>query len=562
MNGNLIEQVCYGPIVEKELRVLSRLKRYYVLRCVYILVLGLASLDAWFAFTQMRSATTPAASSQMGAVMGPTFIWLQFVVSQLVVTILLSAAINREVSKRTLGELMSTPLTGLHIAWGKLFGHLIPAFLILSIGFPLLALLRVFGGISWDVIMASLCVTLTALLFSGTLTLLLSVFVRQPFAVVCRVILLQVLWSILPNLLLAWWSPPMAGSLSRFFAYTTPASVLRVTSNEMAVATISWEWHCAIMASISLLLLVCAAIALRRIGIRQALGERIYRRPGEKRQKKGKAGPPRHTRLSPVKGPALIWKEVRVGYLAVGFWKRWFILLFSAVGLCTLYGLCAWYQTFGHPATHTAIITGVSLLGLLRVSTTCATSIPRERETQTWPVLLATPQTDWDILLGKGIGALCLTGPLWLWLIVHLTVFVIAGSIHPVALLFIVPIVSCATVMVGAWGLYVGSRCRRASTAAAIVVVLFVLSATNFCCPLPTFLVSPLFLMGGMMAAMSGNQAAAQSMGQLLSRNVSLSLAGIHPYAVLLLIILLYLFLAWVCLACARRNIRRRIFRE
>lgn len=558
MSANPLEQLCYGPIVEKELRVLSRLKRYYVLRCAYILVLALMTLGYW----GTRGGNVTAASSRMGAALGPGFIWLQFVASQLVVIILLSAAINREVSKRTLGELMSTPMTGLHIAWGKLLSHLIPAFLILSMGFPLLALLRVFGGLSWDVIVSSLCVTLTAMVFSGSLTLLLSVFVRQPFGVVCRVISLQVLWMILPSLLLLWGRSPVLASLAPFFTYTTPLSVLRVTSNEMAVATISWSWHCAIMVTVSLLLLICAAIAVRRIGIRQALGERIYRRPGEKRQKKGQAGPPRHTKLSPVRGPALIWKEVRLGRLAVGLWQRRLMILLTVAALCTLYGLCAWYQLFAHAATHAAIITGISLLGLLRVSTNCAMSIPRERETQTWPVLLATPQTDGEILLGKGIGALCLTGPLWLLLICHLTVFIIAGYIHPAAPLFIVPFVSGAIVMVGAWGLYVGSRCQRASTAAAIVVVLFILSATNFCCPLPTFLVSPLFLMGGMVATLSGRQAAGLSMGRILNRSADFSLIGIHPYAVLLLIILLYLFLAWVCLAFARRNIRKRIFRE
>ncbi|MCH8217127.1 MAG: hypothetical protein IH892_10175, partial [Planctomycetes bacterium] len=242
MSGNPIEQLCYGPIVEKELRVLSRLKRYYVLRCAYILVLALVALVYWgLLFAGMTAGNvTAASSSRMGAALGPGFIWLQFVASQLVVIILLSAAINREVSKRTLGELMSTPMTGLHIAWGKLLSHLIPAFLILSIGFPLLALLRVFGGLSWDVIVSSLCVTLTAMVFSGSLTLLLSVFVRQPFGVVCYVISLQVLWMILPRLLLLWGRSPVLASLSPFFTYTTPLSVLNVTITEMRVATISW----------------------------------------------------------------------------------------------------------------------------------------------------------------------------------------------------------------------------------------------------------------------------------------------------------------------------------
>ena len=314
MSANPLEQLCYGPIVEKELRVLSRLKRYYVLRCAYILVLALMTLGYW----GTRGGNVTAASSRMGAALGPGFIWLQFVASQLVVIILLSAAINREVSKRTLGELMSTPMTGLHIAWGKLLSHLIPAFLILSMGFPLLALLRVFGGLSWDVIVSSLCVTLTAMVFSGSLTLLLSVFVRQPFGVVCRVISLQVLWMILPSLLLLWGRSPVLASLAPFFTYTTPLGVLTVTSNEMAVATISWSWHCAIMVTVSLLLLICAAIAVRRIGIRQALGERIYRRPGEKRQKKGQAGP-RGTRSShpsevrPSSGKRFVWAVWRSG---------------------------------------------------------------------------------------------------------------------------------------------------------------------------------------------------------------------------------------------------------
>jgi len=73
MSGNPIEQLCYGPIVEKELRVLSRLKRYYVLRCAYILVLALVTLVYWGLFTGMTAGNVTAASSQMGAALGPRF---------------------------------------------------------------------------------------------------------------------------------------------------------------------------------------------------------------------------------------------------------------------------------------------------------------------------------------------------------------------------------------------------------------------------------------------------------------------------------------------------------
>ncbi len=103
-----------------------------------------------------------------------------------------------------------------------------------------------------------------------------------------------------------------------------------------------------------------------------------------------------------------------------------------------------------------------------------ATSITSERESRSWPVLLATPLDDKDILLGKFIGALRRCFPAWLLLFGHIIAFSLLGFIHPFAILQMGILVTWIAVFLSGSGLYFSSSFKNTTTA---VIMNFTLAA-------------------------------------------------------------------------------------
>jgi ABC-2 type transport system permease protein len=95
----------------------------------------------------------------------------QFLATQFLAVILMSTAISDEIYHSTLGVLMTTPINSFQIVIGKLFSNLLQIVILIGISLPLLSLVRVFGGVPWSFVWSSLCVTLTAIVFAGSLSL-------------------------------------------------------------------------------------------------------------------------------------------------------------------------------------------------------------------------------------------------------------------------------------------------------------------------------------------------------------------------------------------------------
>ena len=158
-----------GPILDKELRVTSRRRRYFVLRVVYLALLVLILAMVWA--DQIRynqpSVMTVSRMAFAGQVLTSFVVWFQFIGLQVVAVILLSTAISEEIYHKTLGVLMTTPITAVQIVMGKLLSRLWQLMLLLGISLPVLAMVRVFGGIPWGFLATGLSLTLCTVLFVG-----------------------------------------------------------------------------------------------------------------------------------------------------------------------------------------------------------------------------------------------------------------------------------------------------------------------------------------------------------------------------------------------------------
>jgi ABC-type transport system involved in multi-copper enzyme maturation permease subunit len=118
-----------------------------------------------------------------------------------------------------------------------------------------------------------------------------------------------------------------------------------------------------------------------------------------------------------------------------------------------------------HSETHVAyaeVFLGIALLFTTILPATCITT---ERESQTWTLLLTTTLGRWEILWGKFLGAVRRCTPPWLLLFAHVSVFVVVGIIHPIALVQLGILAAWVILFLTSTGLYFSTRLRHTTTA-------------------------------------------------------------------------------------------------
>ncbi|MFB3892783.1 MAG: ABC transporter permease subunit [Phycisphaerae bacterium] len=194
-----------GPIFTKEILSTSRRRRHYALRFGYLALLCLFVAIVWLDAT---SGLTYGDTTQMeklpgaGRAIVATIGWFEFVAVQLVAVVLMSTSISGEIYSGTLASLLTTPITSLQIVGGKVLGKMLQlAFLVLT-ALPLLAIVRVFGGVPWSFVIASSCLTLTAALLAASVSLFYSVLFRRPYATILLTLATGfVIYAVVPTLI-------------------------------------------------------------------------------------------------------------------------------------------------------------------------------------------------------------------------------------------------------------------------------------------------------------------------------------------------------------------------
>jgi ABC-type transport system involved in multi-copper enzyme maturation permease subunit len=468
---------------------------------------------------------------------------------------------------------MTTPISSFQIVMGKLFSKLLQLILLLAISLPLLAIIRVFGGVPWDYVISSLCITITAAVFAGSISLFFSIYTKRAYEVVIRTIFVCLaLYAILPGLVsllsFAYGFFPFPNSV---LFYINPFMVMmfntqRVISPSLGTFPLSWLAHCAIMTGGSALLLSLSMLSVRRVGLRQATGQagifssRKERRITDKKRAAGAGSTAISGRYRGVKGPPIIWKQMKIPLVKGSRLKIVITYVLLIIILLAVYGYCAYEKVFGIRGVQIAFVLAYFFLGLLSTATITASSITSEREARTWPILLATPLDNGQIVLGKIIGSCLQCWPFWLLLSAHVIVFSLAGCIHPFAIFPLALLVLSSAVVVSAVGVFFSSCFKRTTPAAAINLILFIAFTAPFCCPLPNYLVSPLFAASMILSVTWG----APDMINPFYRGGPVWFSWIGAFLIselaLVALITIYLLIAFLAFAIARSNVRQRIF--
>ena len=483
-----------GPIFDKELRVSSRRRRNYVLRFVYVGLLTIFLTVIWLDEVHYSGSSVYRISrmAQVGQLIIAFIAGLQFCITQLAAVIMLSTSISDEIYNRTLGLLMTTPINSFQIVMGKLLSKLLQLILLLAISLPLLAIVRVFGGVPWDFVVSSLCITLTMIVLAGSVSLFFSIFTRRPYKVIIVAFLLGgIFFGLLPLLAIMLRhtmdlrsiisEKTLFSVISAFNPYFTMAfNTIKMLEARSAgsMPFMSWPLHCGAMLAISAVILLISMIRVRKVALRQVTGQLgLSRRKRRSAPKNSEALINHQNSIAAIRritGPPVLWKELRLPILGRRKIATCIIGALCLILLLMIYYLCGREDVLADEETHiwyVIIELGLGLLFTVVLSATCITS---EKESRSWPLLLATTLDDKAILIGKWAGILRRCLPAWIWLFGHVIIFSLAGFIHPVAILQIGLLVTGTWVFLSGGGLYFGSRFKHTTTAVTMNLALAV----------------------------------------------------------------------------------------
>jgi ABC-type transport system involved in multi-copper enzyme maturation permease subunit len=485
-----------GPIFDKELRVSSRRRRNYVLRFAYLAILTVFVVLIWHSMVKFQGAAAYRISqmSEAGLAIITTIIMFQFIATQLIAVVMLSTSISDEIYNRTLGVLMTTPINSFQIVMGKLFSKLLQIILLLAISLPLLATVRVFGGVPWDYIISSVCITLTAVIFAGVLSLYFSIGGRRAYAVILKTLFtLGTIYLFIPIMvvLVSRSLVPTIGQPLMYFSIVTlpnPFVVMQfntaamMSPGGMGIMPVQFLWplHCGIMLGASALLLAWSMRIVRRVALRQAAGQLDLTTKNKHKSRKklslkttkseGQSGLIRH-----VKGSPVVWKELRTPIIQGSRKKNIIGLVITIIALLITYAVNMKEKLLDEDFAHIAYTLIFVIIGLITNIVLSATTITTEKETRSWPILLATSMSDWQILIGKAVGVFRRCLPIWLLLAGHLILFITVRYIHPIAVVHLAILVTWIVVFLSGSGLYFSARLKRTTSA---VVANFALALT------------------------------------------------------------------------------------
>ena len=480
-----------GPIFDKELRVSSRRKRNYLLRFAYILLLSNFILSIWYSALGIRGSGSAVYQisrlSSAGRQIITTIVWFQFIAAQLIAIVMLSSSVSDEIHTGTLSVLMTTPISSFQIVTGKLLSKLLQLILLLAISLPLLAIIRVFGGVTWDYIVSSVCITLTAAVLVGSLSLLLSMIFRHAYNVIIVTILGYLLvFGALPGLfnMLAVrgififdrnMTQSILALINPFVAFAATNAILLQSG---VPKFFSWPVHCLIMLAVTAVLLAISVWRVRKAALGEAFcrsgklwsGQTLKRRARSNVDNKGSQS--QAGSILPVTGPPIVWREMRKGFVGHSKTDRTITIM-----LIVLFCLAAILLLLSprNNIIPTLLILGLYWIAMIRIAVFSAGSITGEKEARTWPILLVTTLGDKEIIRGKAIAAIRRNIPLLLLYLVLMCIsYAIIGMRAFPQILISLPITAvdmvCSIIFLAGMGVYFGVRLKTTTTAVAATV--------------------------------------------------------------------------------------------
>ncbi len=478
----------FGPIFEKELRVASRRKRNHLLRVLYLLALFLILM---FAYLSMRTTGNDSVAArmerqnQLGQVFFACFGMFCAIAMGLIGPVLTCTAVSSERLHKTLHVLLMTPITSWQIISGKLCSRLLIAFLLLGLSLPVLALVRLLGGVEIGQMFAVMAMCTTTAIFAGAVGLFFSTFLNRAYGVLllsyATLLFLYLFLPFVSALMIEssggignrQWFMTLITAVNPFFAIGLMTTVGRFGFS------VQWVWNVVLHLGAAGLLVTWSAIILRRLARKE--GGEVTGPPSSTLPAFPVAMPSETAAPLPIAPQAIpatrisrsvddnpvLWREVRrpligkkslqvaCGVLVV------LLLLISYMAMASSNDLGQWEAQIGYAFVFNGLL-------WLVVSVISATAIAQEKESDTWTLLLATPLSARQIVLGKFVGLV--RRLLWPFALIalHFVIFALCGLISWSAVACVLWIMISFNSVWLALGLYLSLRCKKVTFAVIV----------------------------------------------------------------------------------------------
>ncbi len=518
----------FGPVLFYDLVRTARRNRYFLLRFLYTLGLGL--LISWFYWVYTLryeelggDASKPSIREQalFAEVFFYTFMWVQFLAVVLLTPAYTAGAVADEKDRRTLEFLLATDLENREIVLGKWLARVANLALLLLAGVPILAMNLFLGGVDPDLMVAGFTATGLTLVSLAGVSILASVYSRKARdAIVLAYLVVAAYYALTTvGLILALTLPGFGNQGIYLGSFTlTVGDVMQwLNTGNIFVALFELLKQTALSGALpdtlprvlrdyavfhgvlTLLTVGLAAARLRAV----ALKEQVV-----KAARKGRRGRPTVGNYSPV-----LWKEVfaesgqgmnRFGrivvYLLVGLSFVPFALIvyyfFEDVFISLGGSLSHNWEQFGSWVNVWVRIAGmlVACLTLLGVGVRASGAISGERDRQTLDGLLTTPLSSNDILWGKWLGSLA--GARWglIWVGLIWLVGTLSGGLHPFMLVLLTVfwlVYAGVIALLGLWFSMVSKTTLRATVWTVLITIVAAIGHwILWSCCMPFFIIT------------------------------------------------------------------------
>ena len=480
MSRSVSRPLGLGPVFSYEWIRSSRRWQAYALRSSFVLFLLLALVYVW-----MNTSYYPAKSNiRLMADLAEWF-FQAVIATQSTPRCswqrrrFLAGAICVDKARGTLLHMLVTDLADFEIVLGKLAARLVPVVGLVACALPMMELLILFGGIAPESIWSAFVVTLGVALLGCSLGLLFSLWLGKTHEALLGTYALWCLWLLgLPLLetiktAMGWSVPLPPLTINPFFLALSQSSPGAVTWNH-ALAFLG------VSSAISALLIAWVILRLRRVCTRESrprTWSRFARPPAGKLDRIMRSPLPG---LSPsLDRNPLLWRERRRGRPS-----RWAIVVtFASVILASTSTIAV--SILLPPSTGAAEwVNGlqISKPRLLILIVMAATALGEERLRGSLDVLLSTPFSARQLVLGKWVGTfrrvafLAILPALVVWMRAP-----DAGFESVSAIAFMMAYVFCAAAAITSLGLAIGTWFSQLGRAVGVSVGIYLVVTLSPC---------------------------------------------------------------------------------
>ncbi len=192
-----------GPIFNRELLTLPRRGRLHLIRSLYLLVLWVLALTAWQTAFGWEQGVTQGDLAYFGTLVFKLLSFLQLTLVLFFSALFAASAVTQEKDRRTFVLLLLTDLSNSEIVLGKLFGSLLQIGALVISAVPVLALIMLLGGVSFEQVLLTLLISIASAVAAGALGCLLAIWREKTYQALALTLLCLVLYLLVVEGLVA-----------------------------------------------------------------------------------------------------------------------------------------------------------------------------------------------------------------------------------------------------------------------------------------------------------------------------------------------------------------------